>query len=82
LDGDGAGAGSGDFGFSEVERRSTGGAPVSSTEVVDALAGFLAASAAISAADCHLPSPIHVSFPRKAAFTVNNPCETPAFTAS
>src|SRR5580700_1325056 len=58
--------GSGDFGFSEFDRRNTGGVSLSSSGF-EAAAGFLATAAAISDADCHLPSPIHVFFPRKTA---------------
>src|SRR5712692_3478309 len=67
------GVGSDGLGFSELERRNTGGASRSSAGGFDGGVFFFAAAAAIALADCQVPSPIQVFLACSAPVTVNSP---------
>src|SRR5712692_4449256 len=67
------GVGSDGLGFSEPERRNTGGASRSSAGDFDGGVFFFAAAAAIALADCQVPSPSHAFLDCSAPVTVNNP---------
>src|SRR5207247_8747081 len=68
--------------FSEPERRKTGGRSDSGSGGFAWSTSFFAAAAASCSADFQVPSPIQFDPARAAPVTVNNPCDTPFFTAS